>query len=110
MRHSQTVRFFTQQEGEDDYGNEIQGWAGEPFLTVRAAIEYSTGSEAVQAAALVARQAARIKFRAGSVARTISEGDRAVIAGQAWNIRSIVWVGRGQRQVELVVERDGTDG
>ncbi|WP_323789972.1 head-tail adaptor protein [Thalassovita sp.] len=110
MRQIEKIRFYALVDEADEYGNEVAGWADEPFLTVRAEVVYAAGGEAIQAAALDALKTARALFRVGGAARRVTEADKAVIGGVGWNIRSVVWIGRGQRRAELMLERLGEDG
>ncbi len=101
------VAFYAAREGDDGHGNDLTGWADAPFLRVRAEIEDTPGREVVLAGAVRARGLARLRFRAGQLARGISEADCVELDGQRWNIRSVVALGRAARRMEIVIEKGG---
>lgn len=105
MRRIERVAFYALQEGDDGHGNDILGWADAPFLTVRAEVQDTPGGEVLAAGRVVAQQTALIRFRAGQVARALTEAHCAELRGVRWNIRSIRPVARGVRQMEILIEK-----
>jgi len=97
------VTFQRQIGGDDGYGNTVIGWAD--HLTVWADVRATLGKEKVDAGRVESSNTATIRIRASSDSRALTEADRVIARGQAWNIRSIVPVGNDRTALDLLCER-----
>ncbi len=88
--------------GADDYGNAVNGWAD--HLTLWADMLEGLGREAVAAGRIESAKTATIRVRRSVDALGITAADRIVARGVAWNIRSIVAVGRSNELIEMLCE------
>lgn len=96
--------------GDDGHGNVVIGpWAdiepeaGAP-LTVWADMLERLGGERLAAGAIEAPRMATIRVRRSAIISTITEADRIIARGMAWNIRSIAAVGRDREAIEFSCE------
>lgn len=103
------ITFQRLTEGDDGYGNTVTGWANMErsagvALTVWADVRETPGKERVEAGRVEASRTATIRIRASSEVAGITEGDRVMVRGSAWNIRSIAPVGNDRAMLDLLVE------
>lgn len=103
------ITFQRLTEGDDGYGNVVTGWAnmersaGVP-LTVWADVRETPGKERVDAGRVEASRTATIRIRASSEVAGLTEADRVMARGEAWNIRGIAPVGNDRAMLDLLVE------
>jgi SPP1 family predicted phage head-tail adaptor len=96
------VTFQRQGVGDDGYGNVTTPWTD--HLTVWADVLEGLGRERVAAGRLESPKTATIRIRQSTEAATLTEADRVMARDVAWNIRSIVRVGRKNDVLELLCE------
>ena len=96
------VTFQRQGAGDDGYGNVTTPWVD--HLTVWADVLEGLGREKVAAGRVESPKTATIRIRQSTDAATLTEADRVQARGVAWNIRSIVRVGRKNDVLEMLCE------
>lgn len=103
------ITFQRLTHGDDGYGNAVTGWAdiARPSggaLTVWADMRETPGKERVEAGRVEASRTATIRIRASSEVAGVTEADRVMARGEAWNIRGIAPVGNDRAMLDLLVE------
>ena len=81
------VRFERVDVTTDEEGNELSGWY--PHATAWAMVRYGNSAERREAAQTTATMAATITVLASSRTRVLTTRDRAIIAGQVWDIAGV---------------------
>jgi head-tail adaptor len=104
-RLNRRVSFQRLDQTSDEYGNVTQGTWAELFATW-GNLRETTGREVIEGGALQAPMSGTLTVRGGSLARTVSEADSAVVDGRRWNIRGITNPDQRGAWLELVVERE----
>lgn len=101
----EVVTFQRQAAADDGYGNTTGAWATLFGGTKRGRLISLRGSEKVEAGRLEASYSHVLKVRSDSETQTLTEGDRALIDGVAYQIRSIDNTDRRDRYLTIDVER-----
>lgn len=99
----ESVTFQRQSTTDDGYGNVAGAWAD--LFTKRGRLISLRGNEKVEAGRLEASYSHVLKVRSDSETQTLTAGDRAVIDGVAYQIRSIDNADRRDRYLTMDVER-----
>lgn len=96
------VVFQRQVIADDGHGNDLASWSD--HLTVWADMLERLGGEKIAAGKLESSRLATVRVRSFTETRGLTEADRLMARGRAWNIRSIAAVGRKGEMLELLCE------
>jgi SPP1 family predicted phage head-tail adaptor len=88
--------------GDDGYGNVTAHWVDD--VTVWADMLDQLGKERIAAGRVESSRMATIRVRQSTQTDPITAGWRIMARGEAWNIRSIVRVGRKNDVLEMLCE------
>jgi SPP1 family predicted phage head-tail adaptor len=92
--------------GDDGYGNVVAGWADlSGGVSIPADMRETPGKERVDAGRLEASATATIRIRSSAFARGLTETDRVLARGVAWNIRGIAPMGNNGMFLDILCER-----
>lgn len=87
---------------EDEFGNTRADWS--PLMSLWADMRETTGKERVEAGRVEASRTATIRVRKSGQSSIITEGDRIIARGEAWNIRSIAQADRMGKMLDMLCE------